>query len=353
MVGLLERAARRVSPCPARDKCSVFTCVYSITLCAGCSRIRPGEIPKGLTVSLVAQNTLSTSENSSRAARSNIEIIAVLGAGTMGHGIAQVAAACGYRVILRDIDREALARGIRAIENNLAKGIRLAKVTEDERDQTLQRIRGAINLTETRDADLFIEAVPEVIEMKTQMLREVEGVAQRPFIFASNTSSLSVTEIAKAAAHPKRVIGMHFFNPVHIMRLVEIVVGQQTSNETVEVVREVAQRMRKEPITVRDVPGFASSRLGVALGLEAMRMLEQGVASAKDIDTAMELGYNHPMGPLRLSDLIGLDVRLNIAEYLYRMLGSETFRPPEILRRMVSEGKLGRKSGEGFYHWND
>jgi 3-hydroxybutyryl-CoA dehydrogenase len=144
---------------------------------------------------------------------------------------------------------------------------------------------------------------------------------------------------------------MHFFNPVHIMRLLEIVVGKATSDDTVELVRQVAQRLRKEPIVVQDVPGFASSRLGVALGLEAMRMVEQGVASAKDIDTAMELGYNHPMGPLKLTDHVGLDIRLNIAEYLYRELGSETFRPPELLRRMVQEGKLGKKTGTGFYDW--
>ena len=186
------------------------------------------------------------------------------------------------------------------------------------------------------------------------MLRAVEELAgERAVIFATNTSSLSITEIARDAAHPARVVGMHFFNPVHIMRLVEIVVGAETSAATVEAVRAVAARIRKEPITVRDVPGFASSRLGVVLGLEAMRMLEQGVASAKDIDTAMELGYNHPMGPLRLTDLVGLDIRLDIAEYLHRALGSESFRPPEILRRMVADGKLGRKSGEGFYRWED
>jgi 3-hydroxybutyryl-CoA dehydrogenase len=149
------------------------------------------------------------------------------------------------------------------------------------------------------------------------------------------------------------VIGMHFFNPVHIMRLVEIVVGDQTDQANIDAVRVVAQSMKKEPIVVRDVPGFASSRLGVTLGLEAMRMVEQGVASARDIDTAMELGYNHPMGPLRLTDLVGLDVRLSIAEYLHSKLGSEAFRPPEILRRMVSQGKLGKKSGEGFYKWNE
>ena len=147
------------------------------------------------------------------------------------------------------------------------------------------------------------------------------------------------------------MVGLHFFNPVHLMRLVEIVVGKATSDDTVATVREVSRKLRKEPIVVNDVPGFASSRLGVAIGLEAMRMLEQGVASARDIDTAMELGYNHPMGPLKLTDHVGLDIRLNIAEYLYRELGSETFRPPEILRRMVAEGKLGKKSGQGFYDW--
>lgn len=298
-------------------------------------------------------NTLNTQESNSARQAKTLETIAVLGAGTMGHGIAQVAAAAGFRVILRDVERDALVRGIKSIERNLTKGIERGKLTEDDRDQTLQRIRGAVQLTETGDADLFIEAAPEVLEIKQSILREVEGLARKPFIFASNTSSLSITEIARVSSHPESVVGMHFFNPVHIMRLLEIVKGWDTSLETVEAVREVGRRMRKEPITVRDVPGFASSRLGVALGLEAMRMLEQGVASAKDIDTAMELGYNHPMGPLRLTDLVGLDVRLNIAEYLHTALASETFRPPEILRRMVSEGKLGKKSGEGFYEWND
>jgi 3-hydroxybutyryl-CoA dehydrogenase len=282
-----------------------------------------------------------------------VESIAVIGAGTMGHGIAQVAAGAGYRVILRDVDRESLARGVQAIERNLAKGIQLGKLTETDRDETLQHIRGTTRLEETVKADLIIEAAPEQLELKQEILRQLEAVAERPFIFASNTSSLSITEIARASEHPEAVVGMHFFNPVHLMRLVEIVVGQATSEETVEAVRDVGRRLRKEPIVVKDVPGFASSRLGVALGLEAMRMLEQGVASAPDIDKAMELGYNHPMGPLRLTDLVGLDVRLNIAEYLHRELASETFRPPEVLRRLVNEGKLGKKTGEGFYSWNN
>ena len=271
----------------------------------------------------------------------------------MGHGIAQVAAAAGYKVLLRDVDLDSLARGIQAIERNLAKGIQLGKLTEDDRDSTLQHIRGTTKLADIANADLIVEAAPEQLELKQEILREVETYSRKTFIFATNTSSLSITEIARASERPQNVVGMHFFNPVHIMRLVEIVVGKATSDDTVEIVQAVSRRLRKEPIVVRDVPGFASSRLGVALGLEAMRMLEEGVASAKDIDTAMELGYNHPMGPLKLTDHVGLDIRLNIAEYLYRELGSETFRPPEVLRRLVREGKLGKKTGEGFYNWNN
>jgi 3-hydroxybutyryl-CoA dehydrogenase len=277
----------------------------------------------------------------------------VLGAGTMGHGIAQVAAAAGYAVIMRDVNSDALARGVQSIERNLTKAIQLGKISEQDRDGTLQRIHGTTGLEEIRAADLVIEAAPENLELKRNLLREAEALVDRNCIFATNTSSLSISEVAAVSSRPENVVGMHFFNPVHIMRLVEIVVGEDTSPEITATVQAVATRMKKEPIIVRDVPGFASSRLGVTLGLEAMRMVEQGVASARDIDTAMELGYNHPMGPLRLTDLVGLDVRLNIAEYLHGKLGSEAFRPPEILRRMVSEGKLGKKSGEGFYKWNE
>jgi 3-hydroxybutyryl-CoA dehydrogenase len=281
-----------------------------------------------------------------------IETIAVIGAGTMGHGIAQIAAAAGYKVLLNDLDRESLARGVSAIERNLAGGIERGKLTEDDRDRTLQQIHGTTNLQSCAASDLIIEATPEKLDLKKEVLRQLESASDHPFIFASNTSSLSITEIASSSKRPDAVIGMHFFNPVHIMRLVEIVVGKQTSTDTVDTVQNVGRKMRKDPIVVKDVPGFASSRLGVVLGLEAMRMFEQGVASAQDIDTAMELGYNHPMGPLKLTDLVGLDVRLNIAEYLHRELGSEAFKPPEVLRRMVSEGKLGKKTGEGFYDWS-
>ncbi|MDX6385000.1 MAG: 3-hydroxybutyryl-CoA dehydrogenase [Blastocatellia bacterium] len=297
-------------------------------------------------------NKSSDESNNTIVARP-IHAIAVLGAGTMGHGIAQVAAAAGYAVIISDPSPEALTRGLQAIERNLAKGIQLKKISEDDRDQALARINRASGFEDIRTADLVIEAAPENLELKRTLLRETEAVTGAGCIFATNTSSLSIGEIAVASARPENVIGMHFFNPVHIMRLVEIVVGKQTSDETTATLREVAARMKKEPIVVRDVPGFASSRLGVTLGLEAMRMVEQGVASARDIDKAMELGYNHPMGPLRLTDLVGLDVRLHIAEYLHGKLGSDVFRPPQILRRMVSEGKLGKKSGEGFYKWNE
>ena len=281
-----------------------------------------------------------------------IETIAVIGAGTMGHGIAQVAAAAGFRVVLNDVDRESLAQGVSSIEANLEKGIQRGKLTEDDRDRTLQQIHGTTNLEECAAADLIIEAAPEKLEVKKDILRQLEFASDHPFVFASNTSSLSITKIAGSSKRPEAVIGMHFFNPVHIMRLVEIVIGEKTSAETIDTVTSVGRKMRKEPIVVKDVPGFASSRLGVVLGLEAMRMFEQGVASAQDIDTAMELGYNHPMGPLKLTDLVGLDVRLHIAEYLHRELGSEAFRPPEVLRRLVSEGKLGKKTGQGFYDWS-
>lgn len=282
-----------------------------------------------------------------------IRTIGVLGAGTMGHGIAQVAAAAGFEVVLRDINDDLVARGRQAIARNLAKGIERGKITEEQKQQTLSRITTTSELPELAAADLIIEAAPENLDVKQNLLRECEAVTPATCIWATNTSSLSISEIARSAARPQKVVGMHFFNPVHLMRLVEIVLGQQTSDDTTATVRQVAQQMKKEPIVVRDFPGFASSRLGVTLGLEAMRMVEQGVASARDIDTAMELGYNHPMGPLRLTDLVGLDVRLSIAEYLHSKLGSETFRPPEILRRLVSEGKLGKKSGEGFYRWNE
>src|SRR4026209_2632265 len=219
-----------------------------------------------------------------------IETIAVIGAGTMGHGIAQGAAAAGFRVWLNDVDRESLARGVSSIEANLEKGIQRGKLTEDDRDRALQQIRGTTNLKECAGTDLIIEAAPEKLELKKDILRQLEFASDHPFIFASNTSSLSITEIASSSKRPEAVIGMHFFNPVHIMRLVEIVVGKKTGADTVEAVTAVGRKLRKEPIVVKDVPGFASSRLGVVLGLGAMRMGEEGVASPRGFETAVEAG---------------------------------------------------------------
>jgi 3-hydroxybutyryl-CoA dehydrogenase len=254
--------------------------------------------------------------------------------------------------VLHDADPQALARGHERALMQIEDGVRRGKVTPEQRDAARQELSAGSDLrAAAREADLVIEAVPEILDLKKRIFASLGDVASAAALLATNTSSLSITSIAAAASHPERVIGLHFFNPPHIMKLVEIVKAQQTSAETLETARAFVARIGKEAVVVRDSPGFASSRLGIALGLEAMRMVEQEVATAADIDRAMELGYGHPMGPLRVSDLVGLDVRLNIAEVLHRELGGEHFRPPEILRRKVAEGKLGKKTGEGFHRW--
>ncbi|HKK27932.1 MAG TPA: 3-hydroxyacyl-CoA dehydrogenase family protein [Gemmatimonadota bacterium] len=277
--------------------------------------------------------------------------VAVLGAGTMGHGIAQVAAMAGYETRLFDVEAGALDRARGRVEANLDKGIELGKLEPGDRDRALANLRTTTELEDaTRGARVVVEAVPEKLALKQEVLGRAAASAADNALLASNTSSLSITSLAEPVPSPERVVGLHFFNPVHIMALVEVVQGDRSAPHAVERARDFAERLGKTPIVVHDSPGFASSRLGVALGLEAIRMLEEGVASAEDIDRAMELGYRHPMGPLRLTDLVGLDVRLEIARYLHSELG-ERFRPPELLVRMVGEGKLGRKSGQGFYSW--
>jgi 3-hydroxybutyryl-CoA dehydrogenase len=278
--------------------------------------------------------------------------VMVIGAGTMGHGIAHVAAAAGCEVLLHDVDEDRVRKGIDGIRRNLDKGVEKGKVSAEQRESVLERVRGEARLEAAADVGLVIEAVPESLDLKRELFGALDGIARHEAVFASNTSSLSIGRIAEATSRRERVVGMHFFNPVHLMPLLEIVRAETTSEETVTASRAFAARLGKDPIVVRDVPGFATSRLGVALGLEAMRMLEQGVATAEDIDKAMVLGYRHPMGPLRLTDLVGLDVRLAIAEHLHRELGSESFRPPKILRSMVADGRLGKKSGRGFYDWD-
>lgn len=283
----------------------------------------------------------------------SIRAVAVIGAGTMGHGIAQVAAMAGYDVTLVDRTAELVDAALERIRANLDDGVQRGKVTEDIQSAALDRLRVATDADAAAGAELVIEAVPERYDLKVDVLRPVDAVIAPDAIIATNTSGLSVTQLQRELGRPARLVGMHFFNPVHIMKLVEVVRGKDTADGVVDAAVEFARRLGKEPIVVKDSPGFASSRLGIALGLEAMRMLEEGVATADDIDRAMELGYRHPMGPLRLTDLVGLDVRLDIARYLHETLGHEHFRPPAILERLVREGKLGRKTGQGFYRWED
>ena len=276
----------------------------------------------------------------------------MVGAGTMGHGIAQVAAMAGAETTLIDRTEELVERGLKHIRANLDEGVARGKVDTAVRDSAIARLSGAVETTGIGTIDLAVEAVPEQLELKRRVFGDLEATIPASAILASNTSSLSITAIQEGLEHPGRVVGLHFFNPVHIMPLVEVVYGEATSPGTVDAAVEWVRSTGKNPIIVRDTPGFASSRLGVTLGLEAMRMLEEGVASAEDIDAAMTLGYRHPMGPLRLTDLVGLDVRLHIAEHLHATLGAR-FRPPEILREKVGRGELGKKTGRGFFDWTE
>jgi 3-hydroxybutyryl-CoA dehydrogenase len=280
-----------------------------------------------------------------------IRNLSILGSGTMGRGIAYLSALAGYDTVIYDVDPMALDAAKAAIDSTLKKGVEKGKVEEAKASEAIARVQLVPDLEPAvSGADLIIEAVPENFELKEDLFAQADLFCGPETILASNTSSISISRLAGTVERRDRFIGMHFFNPPHVMKLIEIVRGERTSDETVEEVRAIAIEMGKTPIVVRDSPGFATSRLGVAIGLEAIRMLEEGVASAEDIDRAMELGYNHPMGPLRLTDLVGLDVRLGIAEYLASTLGPR-FEPPQLLRDLVEQGKLGKKTGEGFYRW--
>ncbi len=281
----------------------------------------------------------------------SIQRAAVLGAGTMGHGIAQVLAMSGIETCLFDISEEAVADGLAKIAGNLDKGVARGKVSEEDKAGAVARLSGAVDLERAIEGvQVVVEAVPERMDLKRDLFGRLGAALGPEVLLATNTSSLSITEIADATEHPERVVGMHFFNPVHIMKLVEVVRTERSSDAAAETAIALARRMGKDPIDVRDAPGFASSRLGIAIGMEAIRMVEEKVASAEDIDKAMVLGYGFPMGPLKLTDLVGLDVRLAIAEYLSGELG-ERFSPPALLREMVERGELGKKSGKGFYDW--
>jgi 3-hydroxybutyryl-CoA dehydrogenase len=284
----------------------------------------------------------------------DIETVAVLGAGTMGHGIAQVTAAAGHAVRLYDVEIATARTGLATIERNLEAGLARGKVTPEQRSSTLANLTVTADFEQaTRGVALVIEAIPEKLDLKREVLGRAASLAAPGAILGTNTSSLSIDAIADAIPGPQRVIGLHFFNPVHIMKLLEIVVGPRTAESVLRAAQAFGARIGKETITIKDFPGFATSRLGLAIGLEAIRMVEQGVGSPEDIDKAMTLGYGFPMGPLKLGDLVGLDVRLHIAEYLAEHLpDAQHFRPPALLRKMVAEGKLGKKSGQGFYPWS-
>ena len=281
-----------------------------------------------------------------------IKRVGVLGAGTMGGGIAQCAAQAGCEVVVRDVSEEALASGIAAIDKSLSRLLKKERITVEQKAETLSRISTTLSMGEAAEGmDLIVEAIPERMDLKIEAFSFLGENAPGHAILGTNTSSLSVTEIAAASGCAERVVGMHFFNPVPVMKLLELVRGMNTGEETLRAARTFGERIGKECVVVNDWPGFATSRLGIILGCEAIRMVEQGVAEPADIDLAMELGYRHPMGPLKLTDLVGLDVRLAIMEHLFRELG-EQFRPPTLLRQMVRAGKLGRKSGEGFYTYD-
>ncbi|HET7698807.1 MAG TPA: 3-hydroxyacyl-CoA dehydrogenase NAD-binding domain-containing protein [Vicinamibacterales bacterium] len=280
-----------------------------------------------------------------------IRTIAVLGAGTMGHGIAHAAIAGGYRTRMYDVSGAAVAKGAAAIESIVRRSVELGKAAPGDAAAMLQRLTSTSDLGEAvQDADLVIEAAPEKIDLKLSLFAQIEQLAPAPAVIASNTSALSITELAGSLMTPGRVAGMHFFNPVHRMKLVEIVQALESTPDTLATIEQVARAMGKETVMVRESPGFITTRVNASIGNEAFYMLMEGVASARDIDKALKLGLNHPMGPFELVDLVGLDTRLSILEYLHRSLG-EKYRPCPLLAQYVKAGRLGRKVGKGVYEY--
>ena len=281
----------------------------------------------------------------------DVKTVAVLGAGTMGHGIAHAAMAAGYTTVLYDVSQAQLDKGKAAIDGVIQKGVELGKVVAADATAMRERLRlSTVVADAVRDADIVIEAAPESIDLKLALFGAVEAAAPAHAVFASNTSALSITEMAAVLTNPGRMGGMHFFNPVHRMKLVEVVKALDTTAETIAVMEAVSAKMGKETVLVKESPGFITTRINAMIGNEAFYMLQDGVASARDIDKGLKLGLNHPMGPFELVDLVGLDTRLSILQYLHQMLG-EKFRPCPLLEQHVRDGRLGRKVGKGVYDY--
>lgn len=280
-----------------------------------------------------------------------VRTIGVVGAGTMGSGIAQVAAEAGLPVILRDIDEKFVRRGLGIINKNLGRAVEKGRKTKGEAAEIADRIRGTVDLSELKEADLVIEAVVEDIELKKKLYSDMDKICRPETVLASNTSGLSITEMASATVRPEKVIGMHFFNPVPVMKLVEVTRGAATGEDTFNLIMDTARKLGKEPIAVNEAPLFVVNRILVPMINEAAYVLMEGIASAEDIDKGMMLGANHPIGPLALADLVGIDVLLAVQDTLYKETGDSKYRPCPLIRKLVRAGHLGRKSGQGFYSY--
>jgi len=292
-------------------------------------------------------------EDEGEGAEENMEIktIGVLGAGSMGNGIAQVAAQAGYRVVMRDIEERFIENGLKAIDKFLAKSIVKGKMTEDQKKSVLGRIKGTTRMEDLMEVDFVIEAVFEDLDLKKSVFKQLDELTRSDVILSTNTSSMSVTEIAMSTKRPEKVAGMHFFNPAPIMKLVEVIRAYHTNDETVRIVMDMSRKMGKEPVEVKkDTPGFIVNRLMIPHFLEAVKMYEEGIATIEDIDKAVKLGLNYPMGPFELMDLTGVDIGLHVADYLYKELNKESkWSVPTLMRSMVRAGKLGRKTKGGWY----